>query len=54
VANIVLPGGFFLGGVTIYGGDPGLGILLVPVGAFFLLAGVLLTAWRVTRSLMSR
>jgi hypothetical protein len=36
-ASVLLPGGFFLGGVTTYGGDPGLGVLLVPVGAAALL-----------------
>ena len=29
-ASFLLPGGFFLGGVAFYGGDPGLGILVVP------------------------
>ncbi|HXG48782.1 MAG TPA: hypothetical protein VNO52_14245 [Methylomirabilota bacterium] len=43
-ATVLLPGGFFLGGVVIHGGDPGLGIALVPVGAVMLLAAVLLTA----------
>lgn len=43
-ATVLLPGGFFLGGVVIHGGDPGLGIALVPVGAIMLLAAVLLTA----------
>jgi hypothetical protein len=43
-ANILLPGGFFLGGSFIYAGDPGLGIALLPVGAFLLLTGVFLTA----------
>jgi len=37
---VLLPGGFFLGGVAIHEGDPGLGILLVPVGALLLLYGV--------------
>jgi hypothetical protein len=32
-AGILLPLGFFLGGVVIHGGDPGLAVLLVPVGA---------------------
>lgn len=32
-ASLLLPGGFFLGGVQVYAGDPGLGIVLVPVGA---------------------
>jgi membrane protein DedA with SNARE-associated domain len=35
-AAILLPVGFFLGGVLTYGGDPGLGIWLVPVGAMLL------------------
>jgi len=40
VAAVLLPAGFFLGGVNPYGGDPGLGILLVPVGALLLIAGL--------------
>lgn len=44
VANVLLPLGFFLGGLVIYGGDPGLGILLVPVGGLALLVGVALAA----------
>jgi hypothetical protein len=47
-ASILLPAGFFVGGIVIYAGDPGLGILLVPAGAVLLLAGVLLTAWTLT------
>ena len=43
-SSILLPGGFFLGGLVIYAGDPGLGILLVPLGAIFLFAAVLLSA----------
>lgn len=43
-ALILLPGGFFLGGVAFYGGDPGLGVLLVPVGAVSLIAAVFLLA----------
>ena len=43
-ASMLLPGGFFLGGIFTYAGDPGIGIFLVPVGAVFLFAGVLLTA----------
>ena len=35
-ASVLLPGGFFLGGIFIYGGDPGLGVLLVPVGGLLL------------------
>jgi hypothetical protein len=37
VASITLPGGFLLGGVGFYAGDPGVGIALVPVGAAALL-----------------
>ena len=48
-ATIFLPGGFFLGGVVVYGGDPGKGILLVPVGAALLFIAVLRIALRVTR-----
>jgi hypothetical protein len=43
-ATILLPSGFFLGGVSFYAGDPGLGILLLPVGATMLLAGLYLIA----------
>ncbi len=43
-ATILLPGGFLLGGLFIYAGDPGLGILLVPLGAALLFASVFLMA----------
>ena len=43
-ASVLVPGGFFAGGVVYYGGDPGLGILLVPVGAVFLLTAAVLLA----------
>lgn len=43
-AAVLMPAGFFLGGLVTYAGDPGLGVLLVPVGALALLAGVGLTA----------
>ena len=43
-ATWLMPGGFFLGGMFIHAGDPGLGILLVPAGGLFLFAAVLLTA----------
>jgi len=36
-ATLLLPGGFFLGGIVFYGGDPGVGVLLVPIGALLLL-----------------
>jgi hypothetical protein len=43
-ASTLLPGGFFLGGVAFYSGDPGLGALLVPIGAGLLLIGIFVTA----------
>jgi hypothetical protein len=43
-ATILLPGGFFLGGVVFYSGDPGLGALLIPVGATLLLLAIFLIA----------
>ncbi len=46
-STVLLPGGFLLGGITIHGGDPNQGILLVPVGAALLLFAVVLTALRV-------
>lgn len=39
-AGVLLPGGFFLGGVTVYAGDPGLGILAVPAGGALLAVAV--------------
>lgn len=44
LATALLPGGFFLGGVVIYAGDPGLGVLLVPLGAALLALAVFLMA----------
>ena len=48
-ASVLLPGGFFAGGVQLYGGDPGLGIAAVPAGAACLAIAVFLTA-RATRT----
>jgi hypothetical protein len=39
-ATVLMPGGFFLGGFATFGGDPGLGVWLVPVGALLLLHAV--------------
>lgn len=44
IATILLPTGFFLGGVRFYSGDPGLAIVLVPVGAAALLVGLVFAA----------
>jgi hypothetical protein len=43
-ASVLMPGGFFFGGVWVYAGDPGLGILLVPAGGVLLFTAVLMTA----------
>jgi hypothetical protein len=44
-AGLLLPLGFLLGGIVIYGGDPGLpAVVLVPAGALLLAAAVLFTA----------
>jgi hypothetical protein len=43
-AAVLMPVGFFLGGIAFYGGDPGVGILLLPVGAFLLIAALYWTA----------
>ena len=36
-ATVLLPLGFFLGGIRFYSGDPGVGVALVPVGAVLLI-----------------
>jgi hypothetical protein len=43
-ATILMPAGFFLGGLVFYSGDPGFGILLLPLGAVFLLVAIFLVA----------
>jgi GNAT superfamily N-acetyltransferase len=43
-ATVLLPGGFLLGGLFLHGGDPGVGVLLVPLGALALFVAVWLTA----------
>jgi hypothetical protein len=43
-ASVLMPGGFFLGGMWVYAGDPGLGIVLVPIGGALLLVAIILTA----------
>ena len=39
-ATVLIPLGFFLGGVNTYEADPGFGILLVPIGALALLVAL--------------
>jgi len=43
-ATFLLPGGFFLGGLFPYEGDPGFGIFLVPVGGALLAFSVMVIA----------
>jgi hypothetical protein len=43
-ASFLLPVGFFLGGVDVHAGDPGLGVLLVPLGAGLLFTTVVMAA----------
>jgi hypothetical protein len=54
-AGVLLPLGFFLGGLVYYGGDPGFGIVLVPAGAVLLIAALVSIARRAySRSSMRR
>ena len=39
-AGLCMPLGFFLGGVQLHGGDPGIGIVFLPVGALALVSGL--------------
>ena len=43
-AGVLLPGGFFLGGIIVYESDPWIGIFLAPVGAALLFVAVLFLA----------
>jgi len=45
IGAVLMPLGFFLGGILDYEGDPSLGILLVPAGGLFLLYALLRAAW---------
>jgi hypothetical protein len=44
MGSLMIPLGFLLGGLQFHGGDPGIGILLLPAGAFLLFVSALLTA----------
>jgi len=44
-SSLLIPLGFFLGGVVTYEGDPGLGVLLVPLGACLLLVALGSVVW---------
>lgn len=49
-ALVALPAGFFLGGLSPSGGDPGVGIVVLPLGVAMLGVAVLGTAIAVSRS----
>ncbi len=49
-ATLFLPAGFFLGGLDAAGGDPGLGILLVPPGGLLLFGAAALVTHAIARS----
>lgn len=49
-STVLIPLGFLLGGFGTYGGDPGIGIFLVPIGALPLWVGVFLVARDVKRA----
>jgi hypothetical protein len=48
-SGVLFPVGFFLGGLVTYGGDPGLGIWLVPIAAILLFYSVFSIAMSVTK-----
>src|SRR5688572_7672660 len=50
VGAVLMPLGFFLGGVLNYEGDPSYGILLVPVGAILLIAALIRAAQGTAKS----
>jgi hypothetical protein len=49
-ASVLMPAGFLLGGAVTYGGDPGRGVLLVPLGGLALFVAVLLVARNAARA----
>jgi hypothetical protein len=46
-ALLALPGGFLLGGIWAHGGDPGIGVVLVPIGAIALAVAGVVIGWSV-------
>ena len=47
--GILLPAGFLLGGLMTFDGDPGLGIILVPLGAICVVSAFTITAAGISR-----
>jgi hypothetical protein len=48
--TVLVPGGFFVGGLFVHGGDPGLGAILIPPGALLVLVSLAL----IVRAAMAR
>ena len=48
--SVLVPVGFFLGGTVTYGGDPGVGVFLVPLGATVLFVAVALVAYEIVHT----
>jgi hypothetical protein len=44
IGSLLLPAGFFLGGLSHFEGDPGIGILLSPVGALLVVTAAVVRA----------
>jgi hypothetical protein len=53
-ASVLIPGGFLLGGVVTYEGDPGVGVFLVPIGALLLVIALMCVVWVVWRADVGR
>ncbi len=53
-AGVLIPAGFFLGGWFHYSGDPGLGIVFVPIGALLLVVSIAIIAFLVSGRFSSR
>ena len=49
-STVLITAGFFLGGAFARGGDPGLGIILLPLGAVLLFTAIFLTGQELRRS----
>jgi hypothetical protein len=49
-ALVLIPGGFFAGGVAVHGGDPSVAIVLVPAGFIALAVALVTTARGLTAS----
>ncbi|MEZ6101809.1 MAG: hypothetical protein R3E01_22975 [Pirellulaceae bacterium] len=47
---LTMPTGFFLGGIWLHDGDPGLGVIAVPVGALAMVIGCIFAAAGLSRA----